>query len=168
MTDILDPPPPPGPAPRTDGDAPAASFAADGIATPDQPVEEPVSRLRSLTSLAAILALIALISVKFGMWALVIVGGLIISIVLHEFGHYLAAKQAGMKVTEFFVGFGPKLFSFRRGETEYGIKPIPLGAYVRIVGHEQPRGGRAGRRGPHLPREGLLGPAAGSCWPVRS
>ena len=39
-----------------------------------------------------------------------------------------------MKVTEFFVGFGPKLFSFRRGETEYGIKPIPLGAYVRIIG----------------------------------
>ncbi len=66
-----------------------------------------------------------------------------------------------MKVTEFFIGFGPKLVSFRRGETEYGIKPIPLGAYVRIVGHEQPRGGRAGRRGPHLPREGLLGPVAG-------
>ena len=62
------------------------------------------------------------------------VGGLLVSIVLHEFGHYLTAKQAGMKVTEFFVGFGPKLFSFTRGETEYGIKPLPLGAYVRIIG----------------------------------
>lgn len=132
MTDILDPPP--GPTPGTDGDAPAASYAVDAVAPPEPPVDEPVSRVRSLTSLAAILALIALISVKFGVWALVIVGGLIVSIVLHELGHYLAAKQAGMKVTEFFVGFGPKLFSFRRGETEYGIKPIPLGAYVRIVG----------------------------------
>jgi len=132
VTDTLDPLP--GPPPRSDGDAPVASFAPDDAATTDPNADPPVSRLRSLTSLAAIVALIALVSVKFGVWALVIAGGLIISIVLHEFGHYLAAKQAGMKVTEFFIGFGPKLFSFTRGETEYGIKPIPLGAYVRIVG----------------------------------
>jgi membrane-associated protease RseP (regulator of RpoE activity) len=55
-------------------------------------------------------------------------------IFLHELGHYLAAKWSGMKVTEFFLFFGPKIWSFRRGETEYGIKLIPVGAYVRIIG----------------------------------
>ena len=55
-------------------------------------------------------------------------------IVAHEAGHFFAAKATGMKVTEFFLGFGPKIWSFKRGETEYGIKPIPFGAYVRIVG----------------------------------
>ena len=44
---------------------------------------------------------------------------------LHEFGHYITAKAAGMKVTEFFVGFGPRLWSIRRGETEYGVKALP-------------------------------------------
>lgn len=52
----------------------------------------------------------------------------------HEAGHFLAAKATGMKATEFFFGFGPKLWSFRRGETEYGFKAIPLGGYVRIAG----------------------------------
>ncbi len=58
----------------------------------------------------------------------------IVMIFLHELGHYLTAKWAGMKVTEFFIGFGPKIWSFRRGETEYGLKGIPAGAYVRIIG----------------------------------
>jgi membrane-associated protease RseP (regulator of RpoE activity) len=53
---------------------------------------------------------------------------------LHELGHYAMAKRAGMKVTEFFIGFGPRLWSVQRGETEYGIKAIPLGGYCKIVG----------------------------------
>lgn len=57
-----------------------------------------------------------------------------ISVCLHEAGHMLTAKSFGMKVTEYFAGFGPKLWSFRRGETEYGLKGIPLGGYVKIVG----------------------------------
>jgi membrane-associated protease RseP (regulator of RpoE activity) len=52
----------------------------------------------------------------------------------HEFGHFLAAKAVGIKATEFFFGFGPKLWSFRRGETEYGVKLLPLGGYVKVVG----------------------------------
>jgi len=60
--------------------------------------------------------------------------GFILMIVIHEGGHYVAAKAFGMKVTEFFVGFGPTLWSGRRGETEYGLKLIPLGGFVRIVG----------------------------------
>jgi membrane-associated protease RseP (regulator of RpoE activity) len=59
---------------------------------------------------------------------------LLLSVMLHEFGHFLTARRFGMKVTEFFVGFGSRLWSFRRGETEYGVKAIPAGGYVRIVG----------------------------------
>jgi membrane-associated protease RseP (regulator of RpoE activity) len=55
-------------------------------------------------------------------------------IMLHEAAHFAAAKWAGMKATEFFFGFGPRLWSIRRGETEYGIKAIPFGGYVKIVG----------------------------------
>jgi membrane-associated protease RseP (regulator of RpoE activity) len=55
-------------------------------------------------------------------------------IMLHELGHFLTAKRAGMKVTEFFVGFGPRLWSIRKGETEYGVKALPIGGYVKILG----------------------------------
>lgn len=66
--------------------------------------------------------------------ALLFVAALLISIVLHEAGHMVCARLSGGKVTEFFVGFGTKLWSFRRGETEYGVKAIPAGGYVKIVG----------------------------------
>ena len=59
---------------------------------------------------------------------------LLASVALHEAGHLITAKRFGMKATEFFVGFGPKVWSFRRGETEYGLKAIPAGGYVKIVG----------------------------------
>src|SRR5438045_3496187 len=55
-------------------------------------------------------------------------------IVVHEAGHFVAAKACKMKVEEFFVGFGPRLWSTRRGETEYGVKALPFGGYVRIAG----------------------------------
>ncbi|KAA2258528.1 site-2 protease family protein [Solihabitans fulvus] len=60
--------------------------------------------------------------------------GIAVSIALHEFGHLLTAKAFGMKVTRYFIGFGPKLFSFRKGETEYGLKLIPAGGFCEIVG----------------------------------
>ena len=66
--------------------------------------------------------------------ALALIIGIILLIMLHEFGHYWTAKRAGMKVTEFFLGFGPRIWSFRKGETEYGVKAIPAGGYVRIIG----------------------------------
>lgn len=69
-----------------------------------------------------------------GLWGIVVITGLVIMITLHELGHYIMAKRSGMKVTEFFLGFGPRIWSFRRGETEYGLKALPLGAYVRIIG----------------------------------
>jgi membrane-associated protease RseP (regulator of RpoE activity) len=59
---------------------------------------------------------------------------ILISVSLHEAGHMVTAKRFGMKVTRYFVGFGPTLWSFRRGETEYGLKAIPLGGFCKIVG----------------------------------
>src|SRR4030081_350226 len=55
-------------------------------------------------------------------------------IILHEAGHFVAAKAVGMRVERFSLFFGPMLVKFRRGETEYGIGPIPLGGYVKITG----------------------------------
>src|SRR5689334_14077332 len=60
--------------------------------------------------------------------------GILVFVCLHEAGHMVTAKAFGMKVTRYFAGFGPTLWSFRKGETEYGVKAIPLGGFVKIVG----------------------------------
>ena len=65
---------------------------------------------------------------------LAFVVALVLSVMIHEFGHYLTAKRYGMKVSEFFLGFGTRLFSRQIGETEFGIKAIPAGGYCRIEG----------------------------------
>lgn len=70
-----------------------------------------------------------------GVFATVLVVlALLAMIVLHELGHFATAKCSGMKVTEFFVGFGPRVWAFQRGETTYGVKLLPLGGYCRITG----------------------------------
>ncbi len=66
-------------------------------------------------------------------WLLVFLGFCLL-IMLHEAGHFFAAKATGMRVERFFLFFGPTIWSFKRGETEYGVKAIPLGGYVRITG----------------------------------
>ena len=65
---------------------------------------------------------------------LLFVAALLFSVMVHEFGHYIFAKKFGMKVTEFFLGFGKRIWSTQRGETEFGIKAIPAGGYCRIEG----------------------------------
>lgn len=65
---------------------------------------------------------------------LVIVVGIVVSIALHEVGHMVPAKKFGVRVSQYMVGFGPTLWSRTKGETEYGLKAIPLGGYVRLVG----------------------------------
>ena len=70
--------------------------------------------------------------------------GLGISIGLHELGHMIPARKFGGKVTQYFVGFGPTAWSRKRGETEYGVKWIPLGGYVKIVGMLPPEKGADG------------------------
>ncbi|NKB41616.1 MAG: PDZ domain-containing protein [Ilumatobacter sp.] len=67
-------------------------------------------------------------------WWFIFVVGIVISIFLHEAGHFLTAKWTGMKVTQFFMFMGPRLWSFRKGETEYGVRLVPVGAFVRIIG----------------------------------
>jgi membrane-associated protease RseP (regulator of RpoE activity) len=66
-------------------------------------------------------------------WVIFIVA-MTVSVMLHEFGHFATAKKFGMKATQFFLGFGPTLWSYQRGETEYGVKAIPGGGFVKIVG----------------------------------
>jgi regulator of sigma E protease len=66
-------------------------------------------------------------------WLLIFLGFCLL-IMLHEAGHFVAAKATGMRVERFFLFFGPTIWSFKRGETEYGVKSIPLGGYVKISG----------------------------------
>ncbi|PRZ05656.1 RIP metalloprotease RseP [Isoptericola sp. CG 20/1183] len=80
----------------------------------------------------------------------VIVLGILVSIALHEVGHMVPAKKFGVRVSEYMVGFGPTLWSRTKGETEYGLKAIPLGGYVRLVGMMPPA--PAGSR----PRDGFF------------
>ena len=84
---------------------------------------------------------------------LVLVIGLLISIALHEVGHMVPAKKFGVRVSEYFVGFGPTLWSRRGKETEYGVKAIPLGGYVRLVGM--------------IPPEERVKPVRGTGWASR-
>ncbi|WP_223695100.1 M50 family metallopeptidase [Leifsonia poae] len=77
----------------------------------------------------------------FILGVLIILVGLALSIGLHEIGHLVPAKLFGVKVTQYMIGFGKTLFSFRRGETEYGVKAIPLGGYISMVGMFPPKKG---------------------------
>ena len=91
--------------------------------------------LGSVLRLVAAVTALAALSVVAGFWKpLLVIGALFVMIMLHELGHFVMARRAGMKATEFFVGFGPRLWSVRRGETEYGVKALPLGGYVKIIG----------------------------------
>ena len=119
MTDLADP--------ATTGEAPGAWGSDDERPEEGQSISHP---FRLMALIAAVLALGI-----FGGWPiLVVVLALVVMIFMHELGHYMTAKAAGMQVTEFFLGFGPRIWSFRRGETEYGIKAIWAGAYVKITG----------------------------------
>jgi membrane-associated protease RseP (regulator of RpoE activity) len=72
--------------------------------------------------------------VAYFIGVLVLVVGVLVSIALHEVGHMVPAKKFGVRVSQYMVGFGPTLWSRTRGETEYGVKAIPLGGYVRLIG----------------------------------
>jgi membrane-associated protease RseP (regulator of RpoE activity) len=92
------------------------------------------ARVHPLITLGGIIAVVWWTIASHALTTLAVVAALAGMIFLHELGHFLAAKATGTKATEFFIGFGPRLWSFRRGETEYGIKAIPLGGYVKIIG----------------------------------
>jgi membrane-associated protease RseP (regulator of RpoE activity) len=88
----------------------------------------------ALAPLFIVVALLLALGYFGSWWWTFTVLALVVIIFLHELGHFVMARRAGMKVTEFFLGFGPRIWSFRRGEVEYGLKAIPAGAYVRIIG----------------------------------
>jgi membrane-associated protease RseP (regulator of RpoE activity) len=105
-------------------------WEAEGVPGP----EGRSARADLIRMVAAVLVVVGLgYAAGYGETVLLVLA-LIACIVAHEFGHYITAKRAGVKVTEFFVGFGPRLWSVRRGETEYGVKALPLGGYCRIIG----------------------------------
>ncbi|MES1169859.1 MAG: site-2 protease family protein, partial [Leifsonia sp.] len=82
----------------------------------------------------------------FVLGVVIILVGVALSIALHEIGHLVPAKLFGVKVTQYMIGFGKTLFSFRRGETEYGVKAIPLGGYISMIGMFPPgKEGGSGR-----------------------
>lgn len=85
------------------------------------------------TTVVVVVGLLAWLGVK-NPWSLLFVFGLIISVFLHELGHFVSARRSGMKVTQFYMGFGPRVWSTKRGEVEFGVRALPIGAFVRIVG----------------------------------
>jgi len=115
--------------------APSASsrFVSEvvaGGAVGERSPDENRSGVLGLIVLVGIFVAIAVANI----WWFVFAVGLLLSIVLHEVGHYATARWSGMKVTQFFVGFGPRVWSMHRRSTEFGVRALPLGAFVRIVG----------------------------------
>jgi membrane-associated protease RseP (regulator of RpoE activity) len=124
MTDI---PPPPKPLPP-----PKARHRLD-LEPADGPALD-LTRGQSFLRLGLLAAAVLALGVFYNWWAVAFIVGLLLCVFLHEVGHYVAAKRAGMKVTQFFMFFGPRIWSFKKGETEYGIRAIPAGAFVKVPG----------------------------------
>lgn len=98
----------------------------------------------------------------FVLGLLAAVVGIAVSIGLHEVGHLVPAKRFGVKVTQYMIGFGPTLWSRRRGETEYGVKAIPLGGYIRMIGMYPPPRGVSATQGGRF--EQLAEEARATAW----
>ena len=105
---------------------------AAGGAVDDQDVVKN-SAVTTWSTVVIVVGLLAWLGVK-NPWSLLFVAGLIVSVFLHELGHFVSARRSGMKVTQFYMGFGPRVWSTKRGEVEFGIRALPIGAFVRIVG----------------------------------
>ncbi len=117
----------------TDAVSPRTGSRLDSMVLGDTKLAEPTGSVTNVPALIALLAFFGLIG-WLGLTYLVFVFGLIGMIFLHELGHFMTAKWTGMKSTQFFIGFGPTIISRTRGEVEFGIKALPLGAFVRIIG----------------------------------
>jgi len=104
---------------------------------PQQPRSYSTGQLWSWLIIAALVVTLVVVErdrLAFLFGVLIFVVALLISVMLHEFGHFITAKKFGMRVTQFFVGFGRTLWSTFRGETEYGVKVLPFGGFVKITG----------------------------------
>jgi len=110
-------------------------FEQEIVSGGTQSAEVPAKAERS-TMIIGSLAWLALF-VGLGVWRpwmLVFVFGLAVSIMLHELGHFWTARRSGMKATQFFLGFGSRVWSTHRNGVEYGLRAIPLGGFVKIIG----------------------------------
>ncbi|MDE3065610.1 MAG: site-2 protease family protein [Acidobacteriota bacterium] len=95
----------------------------------------PSSSRLALVRLGLGIVAVAALLTWWGGWPLpVVILAIILMVMGHEFGHFITAKRAGMQVTDFFVGFGPVVWSWRRGETRYGVRALLLGGYVKVPG----------------------------------
>ena len=124
---------PSDPAPRTAEPAQRTADSDGRSADSDGRSAEP-ARVHPLAAGIVAFGLVAWSVASGNARTLIVALALGVMIFLHELGHFVTARLTGMKATEFFVGFGPRVWSFKRGETEYGIKAIPLGGYVKILG----------------------------------
>jgi membrane-associated protease RseP (regulator of RpoE activity) len=100
-----------------------------------QAEDERSSEAQGVMRLAITILLIVGLSLTLNIGgAVLVVSSILLMIMLHEFGHFITARWAGMRVTDFFVGFGPTIWSIKRGDTRYGVKAIPAGGFVRVIG----------------------------------
>jgi len=97
---------------------------------------EPAPQASRTTMIVGALAWLALFVVLafYSLWFVVFILGLAISIMLHELGHFWTARRSGMRATQYFLGFGPRVWSTHRNGVEYGVRAIPLGGFVKIIG----------------------------------
>ncbi len=100
----------------------------------DPPDIEPGQERTNPIGLVILAGLFAMLWFWAGPRYFLVVMGLLVMIFLHELGHFMTARWTGMKPTQFFLFMGPRVWSFRRGETEYGLRLLPIGAFVRIIG----------------------------------
>ena len=109
-----------------------SEMAAGGSVTENPPEERPTltAMVLGLGSWAALFVVLGVVNP----WILAFVVGVLVSVLLHEVGHFWTARRSGMRVTQFFMGFGPRVWSTHRNGVEYGLRAIPLGAFVRIIG----------------------------------
>ncbi|MEM7273046.1 MAG: site-2 protease family protein, partial [Actinomycetota bacterium] len=137
MTDTNDtsaspPPPTAADAPLPADQAPTGRQVPLVLAEPkDRPPSEAQSNPLGLVLIFALFALLWFWAGPSYFWVVV---GVVVMIFLHELGHFMTARWTGMKATQFFLFMGPRIWSFQRGETEYGVRALPLGAFVRIIG----------------------------------
>ncbi len=131
MTETQLPPPDPGSTRPRHGRLSSEVMAGGSVV--EKSDDELVGGWRGAAGLGAIVLLFVWLGLM-NVWWMVFALGVLVSIFLHEVGHFVTARWTGMKATQFFIGFGPRLWSFRRGETEYGVRAIPAGAFVRIIG----------------------------------
>ena len=133
MTDQLEELPPPEPSVAMSRTDRIKSEIVAGGSAEEVSDDELAGGWKGALAMAGIAGLFVWLYSLSGWWFIFVVG-IVISIFLHELGHFLTAKWTGMKVTQFFMFMGPRLWSFRRGETEYGVRLVPVGAFVRIIG----------------------------------